>query len=181
MKRHTKRNDQGFTLIELMIVIAIIGILAAIAVPQYQNYTIRAKVSDIMLQLAPIKRGIEEYVVLHGEHPALGDIESMIGISGAAWAAEQNHVNNVGMNVQGFQGVMVRFTNFNNSDVDLRWLYLVNNFLGGGGTTKPMQWKCIGLIDANATQITSATYVPASCRGNSYSQYRADPDWNTNG
>ncbi|HNG61676.1 MAG TPA: pilin, partial [Cellvibrionaceae bacterium] len=44
------RNQQGFTLIELMIVIAIIGILAAVALPAYQDYTVRSKMSEAVLQ-----------------------------------------------------------------------------------------------------------------------------------
>ncbi|HET7672239.1 MAG TPA: prepilin-type N-terminal cleavage/methylation domain-containing protein, partial [Burkholderiales bacterium] len=44
-----KRIQQGFTLIELMIVVAIIGILAAVALPAYQDYTVRAKMSEVML------------------------------------------------------------------------------------------------------------------------------------
>ena len=48
-----KKNMQGFTLIELMIVIAILGILLAIAIPAYQDYTVRAKVSEAMTMAAP--------------------------------------------------------------------------------------------------------------------------------
>jgi type IV pilus assembly protein PilA len=53
-----KRVQQGFTLIELMIVVAIIGILAAIAVPQYQNYVTKARWADANTQTAPFKQAI---------------------------------------------------------------------------------------------------------------------------
>ncbi len=54
-----KLAQQGFTLIELMIVIAIIGILAAIAVPQYQTYTQRARFSEVILATSPFKTALE--------------------------------------------------------------------------------------------------------------------------
>ena len=60
MKRSMQKVQQGFTLIELMIVIAIIGILAAVALPAYQDYTIRAKVTEVILAADTCKTSVTE-------------------------------------------------------------------------------------------------------------------------
>ena len=63
------RAQQGFTLIELMIVIAIVGILAAIALPAYQDYTVRSKMSEPLAALAEAKTSIAEFYASEGSWP----------------------------------------------------------------------------------------------------------------
>ena len=65
-----KRLQQGFTLIELMIVVAIIGILAAVALPAYQDYTIRAKMSEVILAMSACRTSITEVYQSGGSQPA---------------------------------------------------------------------------------------------------------------
>lgn len=68
-----KQVQKGFTLIELMIVVAIIGILAAVALPAYQDYTTRAKVSECVTAIAACKSSVTEYFSSQNEFPSDAD------------------------------------------------------------------------------------------------------------
>ena len=82
-----KKIQSGFTLIELMIVVAIIGILAAIAIPQYQNYTARAQASEGLSLASGAKIAIAEYLNTNGSFPTGGDC-----VTAGVTAAECNTV-----------------------------------------------------------------------------------------
>src|SRR5690625_3337907 len=64
-----KAVQKGFTLIELMIVVAIIGILAAVAIPAYQDYTTRAQVSEVLVIASSARGSVAEYFISMGEMP----------------------------------------------------------------------------------------------------------------
>jgi type IV pilus assembly protein PilA len=94
-----KAVQKGFTLIELMIVIAIIGILAAIAIPAYQNYTIRSQVTEGLSLAAGWKTTISEYFAQNGSFPSCASVTGGAGCiavsSSAAGATSGKYVSNV--------------------------------------------------------------------------------------
>ncbi len=87
------KKQQGFTLIELMIVVAIIGILAAIAIPAYQDYTIRAQVSEGLQLSGGAKVAVTEYYQDRGTMPS---VNAQAGIADAG-DIEGNYVSQVGV------------------------------------------------------------------------------------
>jgi type IV pilus assembly protein PilA len=89
-----KKVQQGFTLIELMIVVAIIGILAAIAIPAYQDYTIRAQVSEGMNLAAAAKAAVAESFLNRGVAPA---DRTAAGMSPLATDTSGKYVESVGV------------------------------------------------------------------------------------
>lgn len=79
MKTNKQKKQQGFTLIELMIVVAVIGVLAAIAIPQYQKYVAKAEVAAALASMAGVKTNVEAYTVEYGVFPAASQ-SSALGV-----------------------------------------------------------------------------------------------------
>ena len=72
-----RRGTKGFTLIELFIVIAILGILAAIAIPAYSRYASRAKIAGVVQSMGALKTAVSAYFVEKGETPGLADVTAI--------------------------------------------------------------------------------------------------------
>jgi type IV pilus assembly protein PilA len=87
--------QKGFTLIELMIVVAIIGILAAIAIPAYQDYTIRSQVSEGLTLSADIKAGVAEFMAQTGAWPADLQEAGVVSAGGGAADKQARYVESV--------------------------------------------------------------------------------------
>ena len=125
-----KNVQQGFTLIELMIVVAIIGILAAVAIPSYQDYTKRAHVSEGLSLAGAAKTGVSEYYGSQGSWPSNN---ATAGI-GTAASISGNAVKSVEV---GSLGTILITYNTKVDSADNSTLLLTPNDAGGS-----IQWLC---------------------------------------
>ena len=83
MKPVKQKKQQGFTLIELMIVVAVIGVLAAIAIPQYQNYVAKSELGAGLATITSVRTNVEDYMVTNGSFPdgsTSGQTEAELGV-----------------------------------------------------------------------------------------------------
>ncbi len=147
-----KRIQQGFTLIELMIVVAIIGILAAVALPAYQDYTVRAKLSEVILAASGMKNNVAEFFQVNGRMPPTNSISVTTQASKYVNTVTYSFTNTgVGVITAATQTVAVSGLPANATG---------NILLTGTGATATgvVQWAC------SASANIATKYLPASCK-----------------
>lgn len=139
-----KKNMQGFTLIELMIVVAIIAILAAIALPAYQDYTTRAKVSEVIVMASPAKLAVAETT------SSLGTLASVTAAnSGYTFPGATSYVS--GIVITDGTGVVTATSTVPNATGTI-----VLTPATVGTNTGQLTWTCSSAI--------ADKYLPANCR-----------------
>ena len=157
--------QKGFTLIELMIVVAIIGILAAVALPAYQDYTVRAKMSEVILAMSACRTTITE-VYQTGGTPPLADQWGCGELLGGGTPIVTKYVSGLATNVDGV--IMATVTGIN-TDVNTKTVTLIP--LSAAGTTAStasggnMGSGLFGWVCGSTGSTIDKKYLPGSCRG----------------
>ena len=157
-----KQIQKGFTLIELMIVVAIIGILAAIAIPAYQNYTIRAQVTEGLNLAGGWKAAIAEYYANQGTWPALANLTGSVASTGKYVSAVTVLAGGVIQITYGLQanatvaGKLLQIGAYTSANNDVIWV-CGSAAVPAGATIATGS----GFAAANTTVL--AQYLPTAC------------------
>ncbi len=159
-----KTIQKGFTLIELMIVVAIIGILAAVALPAYQDYTIRAKMSEVILALSACRTSVTEVYQSAGSPPVADGWGCGEGSGPAGGIGISKYVAAMHTDVNGVVTATVQAVG---TQVNGMFVTLAPMVAGALATyavssgTGPNGWQC----GSPPGTTVPPRYLPGSCRG----------------
>lgn len=158
-----KRIQQGFTLIELMIVVAIIGILAAIALPAYQDYTVRAKVSEVILAASSCRTAITEAAQSATQANIAASLPGACTFAATKYVASGSVSANGVITVVGVPATLGGTTSATANAVSMTpYSAAATAFVGTtDGMTVIHHWVC-GPAAANPMP---NNYLPGSCKG----------------
>ncbi len=157
------KQQQGFTLIELMIVIAIVGILAAIALPAYQDYTVRAKVSEAMVNLAEAKTTIAEFYSANNHFPEDASVAGLNTNPDTDIVASVNYSSTVTAGLPTLAALVKGSIIPGDGVATSLYSFVLSGTTASGNR---IIWVCKqGAAFGAAGDVVAAKYLPANCRG----------------
>jgi prepilin-type N-terminal cleavage/methylation domain-containing protein len=157
--RRTNDRQAGFTIVELMIVVMVIGVLAALVLPSVRANAVRARMSEVILALTPCKNAVAELYNSGGDPPGPGNWGCEASdVSAYVYTITTSDVGVIKASLRGFNDLRIDTT-----DLTLAPLDSTGNVLSGGGINVSA-WRCGSPTDWTGTTVP-AQFLPSSCRG----------------